>query len=219
MITRIEGEGNGGRTMHFTASSEASIVANNYLEHPTYIRNLGPVDIRVIDPLNVPTGSFELRFLPDSNGLYSDNSQWVLINQLTQDSVYSRQSIAMNYEQLIPELGIAIQVEEPVYETDNTNKYTEMVHSSIEYGDSSKPWLIGLEDQDNNSFLNWIRIGSQFEPPFEDIGGFNVSDDFENIVGGTWASYKSLADTTNSPAPGQYFVRGTALKIAEHHKR
>ncbi len=203
-ITRIEGEGNGALVTRFTQESEQYIVNNYVMNHPTYQRNMGPVDIHVINPLNVTTGQFEIKFLPDTGGQLSNDSPWELTNLTTGEVVNSDQSIASNNEQLIPEWGIAVQISQPDY-VDN-NKYTDLVSSSIEFSDPNKAWLTGVSDVDNNSFENWIRIGTQTTAPFEDFPQLNLSDDFESIVNGTWSAYKAIADTTNSPAPGNLYT-------------
>ena len=62
IITRIEGMGNGGTALELDSASHDAIVNNFYLSHPTYKSGYGPVNVKVVDPLNVPAGNFVLRF-------------------------------------------------------------------------------------------------------------------------------------------------------------
>jgi len=62
-ITRIEGQGNGGNLLTLTPESEAKIVQNNFWEKITYEAGQGPLNIKVIDPINIKGGSYQFRFV------------------------------------------------------------------------------------------------------------------------------------------------------------
>jgi hypothetical protein len=63
-ITRVEGQGNGGNYLDLTQESVEKIlngtVTNNEI---TYENGRGPVNIKVVDPLNVPNSSFALSLI------------------------------------------------------------------------------------------------------------------------------------------------------------
>jgi hypothetical protein len=63
-ITRVEGQGNGGNNLELTQESVEKIlngtVTNNEI---TYENGRGPVNIKVVDPLNVPNSSFALSLI------------------------------------------------------------------------------------------------------------------------------------------------------------
>src|SRR5690606_20469691 len=61
-ITRLDGTGNGGRELQLTAASENAIVANGFKGELEYDYNGGPINVKVIDPLNVVGGYFECKF-------------------------------------------------------------------------------------------------------------------------------------------------------------
>lgn len=65
-ITRYEGCGNGGLDIDLDPAVESEILANGKATTLKYVKGKGPVDIKIIDPLNVKPGSFTLTFLPDS---------------------------------------------------------------------------------------------------------------------------------------------------------
>ena len=62
LITRLDGYGNGNRSLELTAESEQSIIEQGYLANPTYDYGRGPINIKVVDPLNLASGYFECKF-------------------------------------------------------------------------------------------------------------------------------------------------------------
>ncbi|MEO6304378.1 MAG: hypothetical protein ABIP51_14530 [Bacteroidia bacterium] len=62
-ITRIEGQGNGGNMLTMTKASEDEIVANGFKADITYENAQGPINIKVVDPLNVKNSDFTFRFI------------------------------------------------------------------------------------------------------------------------------------------------------------
>jgi len=67
-ITRIEGQGNGGRDMLLTQVSIDKIMSFPWkTENLTYDRRRGPIDVKVIDPLKVKGGKFTVKFYYDDS--------------------------------------------------------------------------------------------------------------------------------------------------------
>jgi hypothetical protein len=230
-ITRVEGRGNGGNVLELTEESEADIVANYTPKEVTYAQGSGPIEIKVIDPLNVVGGDYRITFVKDANTAtlshHLDSATWYLVNlENTDDTLFSRQTIELGSEQLIPELGISINIQQYQYGvTEVINSYpnpflnstkhytTELLHSSMEFADSSKRWLAGVEDRDGITSQNWIRSGTASEEGpnlpdgipeddlcaqndlvlYNDYVGMDDLEIFENVVGGTWAPFKSVA--------------------------
>lgn len=64
-VTRIEGQGNGGNFLDLTAESVNKILASptGREDRITYENGRGPINIKVVDPLNVPNSSFDLKFI------------------------------------------------------------------------------------------------------------------------------------------------------------
>lgn len=64
-ITRIEGNGNGGNKLTLTRESELAILNSNdgFASQIQYENGQGPLDIRVVDPLNVVSSNFSFRFI------------------------------------------------------------------------------------------------------------------------------------------------------------
>ncbi len=63
-VTRLEGQGNGGNLLELTSESVSSILANgDRVNAITYENGRGPINIKVVDPLNVPNSNFSVTFL------------------------------------------------------------------------------------------------------------------------------------------------------------
>jgi len=145
-ITRIEGRGNGGLELEFTDETIEALLEkdpagptedggvveygdDNYpiVYNPVYKNGKGPVDIKVIDPLNVVDANYKLKFNPEFDWFTFENftrsedpdlhgdtvgitstKHWYLINEETGDIYVSDTSTHMKYEQLFIDLGISI---------------------------------------------------------------------------------------------------------------
>ncbi|MFH1321410.1 MAG: hypothetical protein ABII90_12270, partial [Bacteroidota bacterium] len=66
-ITRIEGQGNGGLVIDLTQETIDEIMSGPpwRVDNPVYQRRKGPVDVKVIDPLNVKGGNYVIKFFYD----------------------------------------------------------------------------------------------------------------------------------------------------------
>ncbi len=207
-IRRIEGQGNGGHIIDITSESEDNIVANFKMAEVEYMNTFGPVNVKVVDPLNVVDGNFELRFNADTligadnlTGVLNNTDTWTLTNLTTGEVWESETSIAVGNEQIIPEIGLAISIDQEDYELRGGSYFTYPLEATIEYADSSKRWLSGVKDQEGNSYFNWIRSGTQFVDPDATLGAddpaqfndYTVEDPdeiYEGLLEGVWAPYR-----------------------------
>lgn len=86
-ITRVEGQGNGGNILTLTRASEDEIVANNFKADVTYENAQGPLNIQVVDPLNVKDSRFSFRFInhryEDTDPEISENAFISVTNSVT----------------------------------------------------------------------------------------------------------------------------------------
>lgn len=181
-ITRIEGTGNGRNDLNLSRTSENEIMSGEpwRADELTYTRGRGPIKLRVVDPLNVRPGKFELRFynevdeVVDGVPQYSsvlDSAQWVLVNTDTDEMIYSQRSIDYEYEQIIPEYGISIQIGQYDYdETVDGELLAELLSWEVDFADDV-PWLNGIPDTDDFTLQNWIMSGRSNEDLDSDIYG------------------------------------------------
>ena len=168
-IKRLDGHGNGGNDLSLTAESEQSILENGYLNTPVYDYGSGPINIKVVDPLNLAGGYFECLFSDDglnstgNNG--SDSSKWTINRYASEggallDSKSGTFSIDRVYEEIIPQWGVSVVINQIKYSGTSTAQFTDPISSSISFSDSSKQWLGFVGDQDVMYPNNWIRSGN-----------------------------------------------------------
>ena len=172
-ITRLDGTGNGGLMVDLTTESEEKILQNGFLEELEYAEGAGPINVKVIDPLNVVPGYFELAFIDydTDNTNSADTAKWEIRRFENKgdaepiESISSELTIANDNEQLIPQWGISVQILQRPYEVYNESdgKSTEfttfMLDDAIKFADSSKQWMRFVEDQSGFDVRNWIRSG------------------------------------------------------------
>jgi len=175
-IIRHDGSGNGNLSLELTAASTNTILQTGKLNKLVYAQNGGPIAVKVVDPLNVADGYFECRFRnytpTSSNG--ADTASWVIYRfenegGMLVDSVTSQVTIKKNNEQIIPQWGISVQINQVNYTGSGApyERVTSPISATIEFSDSSKQWLSFVEDNDTYYPTNWIRSGD-FIPVTDD---------------------------------------------------
>ena len=213
-ITRVEGQGNGGLILDLEPSSVDAVLASpvHRMDQVTYKKGFGPVDVKVINPLVVPSAQFELWLLDSTTvptyDIYTYNrlndAYWKLIKvdgePSDDDTVYSSQAILVRDERLIPDWGISVAMVQQPY-TDN-NDFTEFLGASITFADPNKAWFTGIPDQEGETMLNWIRSGTvvlEAGVLFPDRIGNDPEEEYEGVLNGTWAPWPLMADTGLQP--------------------
>jgi hypothetical protein len=218
-ITRLDGHGNGNRSLEFTDATLKSVLTNGYVETPEYDYGMGPINIKVVDPLNLANGYFECKFRDYTPSVWKpsahavDTANWIIYrydkkggNKI--DSVESERTIAESNEQIIPQWGISVQISQELY-TGTGSQYdrsTSIIDASVDYVDSSKRWLSFVPDNDAFYPTNWIRSGDYTPDPLTDclpdgldhLNPCNYKDEagqdddklFAKILGGGIAPHK-----------------------------
>lgn len=175
-ITRLDGFGNGNRALELTTESRNAIIENGTLDKVKYDFDGGPINVKVIDPLNVVGGYYELEFkdytptATISSYNSADTASWVIRRYTKEggdliDTIASEQTIKIDNEQLIPDWGVSVQIYQSNYTRDNTAStssydfFANPISSSINFADSSKRWLLAIPDDDLYQPTNWIRSG------------------------------------------------------------
>lgn len=174
-ITQIEGIGNGGTFLKLDSAYRANVVLNGSQANPVYQSGAGPIDIKVVDPLNLAGGTYTLGFGQDSVSVNEDT--WWLARNYTDesgfvqnDTVWSDYVIGTRNEQLILDWGISVNVNQTFFVGSGncTSQFVDPIDATISYTDSSKAWLSGVPDNDGNYPTNWIRSGNNNKPsPFD----------------------------------------------------
>lgn len=227
-ITRIEGQGNGGNNLDFTKETIENILKLNKVSNPEYVNGYGPINVKVIDPLSVKKNNYILKFLPNATTPGNLNlAKWMLIFNNGKDTILSDTTITVANEQLLLNHGLSISIGQVFQTGDHAKaKSNGFIESSIVFADSSKRWLTGLSDNDGSVAMNWIRSGNREDPSQSLNNDYDVApagtdptwldpnEDYEKILGGTWAPYRlcsrgdgktvSLSDFANGPAWNQF---------------
>ncbi|HNW67432.1 MAG TPA: hypothetical protein PKK66_01080 [Bacteroidales bacterium] len=200
MITRIEGQGNGGYYLDMTDQCRNQILQNNKIDKITYKNNYGPLNIKVFNPLKVQANDYIIRFL-DGGDDVSDTTNWVLQvvdgNGNVVEEVYSEYAIKVNNEQLLLDHGLSVCIQNSPFKMhqDNVKEYVmshggmnyqnisthgqvDLLGSSITYTDAAHPWLSGVTDMDGDYPSNWIRSGQQSAGAWDEASG--VQDGVED---------------------------------------
>ncbi|MBA3707025.1 MAG: hypothetical protein H0W84_14315, partial [Bacteroidetes bacterium] len=218
-LKRIEGKGNGGNILDITDQTAAEIVAGPAYRslHPLYENGRGPISIKIVDPLNVPAGSFSITLYtnPKVTGNI-DSSRWQLKNLGTGDTVNSETTIKLPNEQIIngqakklssltnnlmPKWGISVNATLGVEPGGSTFFNNGFLEATMSFSDVSLNWLTGVADAEGVNQNNWIRSGAfkdPLNPQYDDYSIYNGTDDvqaYEKVLGGTWAPFRLSAYT------------------------
>jgi len=266
-LTRIQGHGNGGMQVEMKQSSIDLLMAKEpygyivnkiesgkndtvyfgdstnfpIIENPVYETSHGPVDIKVVDPLNVQKANYSLKFYDcltphdvDSTDRDSTNivrAKWKLINTDNNNVYDSDTTIAVNYEQLLLDIGLSVNIHQQLFPGDtlDNGEHTDrngFIMSSISYKDSSRRWLGGVEDVNiPGDPENWIRAGMYKNVANPALNDWHMAIDlpedplqmYGKIVRGTWAPYilSAFYETQGDAAPAYNTRSKTENRMSE----
>ena len=122
MITRIEGQGNGGFFLDMTDESRDLILENGTYNNVQYKNNYGPLSIKVIDPLQVKPCDYYIKFLPnDVSKDVNDETEWQLIisDEISDEELEelglertfnTSKPISVTNEELFLDLGFSVAI-------------------------------------------------------------------------------------------------------------
>lgn len=213
-ITLLEGYGNGNNVLDLKEESIEEIMSGEpwRTDRPVYENGAGPVKIQVVDPLNIPEDTYTLKMKDAemwSYGTVKPGANWELINSKGEivESLYPITFVSN--EQLLTDYGFSIeftQVEAAGYKDRNENK-NGFLEATIEFADDTKPWLGFIPDGEGQDEYNWIRVGTyqsgEMENPdksYDDYVGMDDNQNYEKILGGTWAPYSFTSKFKFGPA-------------------
>ncbi|BDS15434.1 hypothetical protein [Aureispira anguillae] len=204
-ISRLDGSGVGSKQfLEITnlGSIENAIVNGENVGKIDYAAGNAPIDIKIVDPLRVAGGTYQLHvcdknytWTKDSvTGVYqankgnysalTDSIYWVLTDVDDPQVLWSSfQTMDWDYEQYIPDLGISVSIQQVASPSaqgeDAIGNNTGWIGSGIIYSDSVThgKWYKGLED--GEGIYNMIKNG-----PGEDDELFDPNKEFSTSEGG-----------------------------------
>lgn len=212
-LTRVEGQGNGGRDLALTFESVREIVAepDGQKELITYQAGRGPVDIKVVDPKNLPNADFVFKMHDSITPGDLSDAYWSLeciggdCPNLGTDAnpeltAWAQKPVGLSNgnEQIIPEWGLSVFLEQR--NDPGCDDPTALIDSRVFYGGTNF-WLTGISDVDGLTPLNWIRSGTQADPPAYADYACDDEQVYEGVLNGTFAPWKlaSHQDSVMSP--------------------
>jgi hypothetical protein len=184
----------------------------------------GPINVKVVDPLNVPSAEFEIWFQDSTDlpsmvdfGTYDEfnDAYWFIKNLNTGEVINSNQAIRVADEMLITKWGISVSIGQAFY-TDNGD-YTLPLNAEVTYADASKAWYAGIPDADGDNVFNWIRAGLATDDGtlYPDYTGKDDDQNFEKILGGTWGVWPLVGDTSFQPVSPALKSSTNVAKISQ----
>jgi hypothetical protein len=220
-LTRIEGRGNGGLYVNIKEDYLDSILSPSTWEtrNLTFQAGEGPVALKVVDPLVIPPGDFTIQFIDTTGSGNSENFTWLLYERNNPDApidtIFADQTVRQRNEQIMFELGLSLTVGPGYPAHDDEAVRNGFVGFDIAYDDETDQWLSGFADQDGNEISDWIKSGT-FYPSAQDIPASqndcfldpptnsipcDENEDYENILGRTWAPFAVASYDTAHPIP------------------
>jgi len=230
-ITRIKGMGAATNNVELndTTKYQLSQPGVSLVNNIEYESGKGPFILKVIDPLNIPNDDYRIKFFkPSLTSAYNDSKWQIFRVSDGQLMATSDTSISVGYEQLVPELGISVFMQQTT-DPFATKQYMaeDLLGSEMAFKDDNKKWLTGVKDIDGCHIYNWIRSGIQgleSNPScpdlFRDFGikanattgtpsaPFDPNQVFEGVLGGTWAPGGLCAKGTQDIQGSKYPLEG-----------
>ena len=192
-LTRLEGRGSGRKKLRISQASELALLQSESgrLDEVTYLPGFGPFDVLLLNEASLGH-AFELAVLS------VDDTEAVPfeLRDLTSGEAFTATWTPENNVVSFLDLGLAL-----AYDASSVGpgvEVAEVLGSSLE-GDGLA-WWIGVEDQEGETALNWIRSGL-YEGQDDDAYGLVFSDladpeeVYENVLSGTWAPYSVVSAT------------------------
>ncbi len=221
IVTRTAGQGNGGRFLELSDESVTEILSKpmadsitnlpggaNYpiAYNLTYKKGNSPVDVKIIDPLNVKDGNYTIQFDSmfkikvrvgtDGQDTTMMVSRWSLTDTKTGKIYVSDTTTDIKNEQLFLDLGLSVNIEQTLYPGPYIVDYNidpgppvgnipvwapvlpknGYLGGSITYQDSTKTWLNFLPDVDGEPILDWIRAGNSKDAYDWNVGSKKAYD-------------------------------------------
>ncbi|MBO7276774.1 MAG: hypothetical protein J6U84_02310 [Bacteroidales bacterium] len=223
-VIRLEGQGNGGLVLNFDKATTEQLMGKrgeealdengnpvNFVPTPVYSINYGPLNVKIVDPLAVRTGSYILKIVPGEGTM--NEAYWEITNanggEVYEgvDVIRSSRPIGEINEEIIFELGLSIQLTNPKpLAGSNASTITAgeakggeviagaLLSSSITFADPSKTWLYGMADNDASQVTDWIRAGGVTGSDAEDLSNAWL-DYFHTGIMGSLSAIKTPMDS------------------------
>jgi len=201
-IIQIEGHGTGQNVVDITQATHDEIMSGAPWKATTleYQPGRGPITVKVVDPMNVPADTYTVKF--DSVNYFISTSfmngkvmegNWYLYNS-KHDTVRSESWVSVNYDQLILDWGLALNITQAEIPFKYGNVNNGFLEATIEYGDVGKVWLTFIPDDDREGPRNWVKSG------YNDGDNSDKNAVYEKVLQGWWAPFQQGSISLHGPA-------------------
>lgn len=158
-ITRLDGKGNYGAFLQVEDGLYDRIFNGTFNGEIPYKKGGGPINVKVVNPLEVRDAELELRmYNTDGSTTVNSGTRWFVTDVNSGKEVYSDVTMAFLNEQIIQDYGVSITLG-PVDTLGSrrsdlsANENNGAVGASIEYADPNKPfWFSGVPDTDEQLY-------------------------------------------------------------------
>ena len=164
VITRLDGEGSPGVFLDLDDSMYDKILSGTTDNRVVYKPGAGPIDVSIYNPLEVVDGVYNLEIIgefDETSCALADGARWRVTNTITGQVVDSEYTLDAVQEQLIPEFGLSINVNQvapsgshllpttsPFYTSDPTPN-NAVISTTLEYADEGGVnWFNAIQDDD-----------------------------------------------------------------------
>ncbi len=154
VITRIDGVGVGGNFLDMDESMNEKILDGSFDGRILYKDGAGPIAVKVYDPLEVKDGKYTLEIIGENVGgelcALKNGATWRMTDLQTGAVTESEQSIDVLNEQLLPQYGFSLSIEQSSEPGDNVNN-NGLIDIVAEYEDASgSAWYGAVQDDARN---------------------------------------------------------------------
>ena len=209
-ITRISGTGTGGRILDMQDGMHDVILDGSFDGRIEYKEGFGPLDVVVYNPLEVRNARFRLEILGEHrNCEISDGAIWRLTDLDSDFVAVSETTLDQLNEELIPEYGIALNVNQQENAGSATVEGNGALSATVEYeSDDATRWYAALQDglpSLGPDELNNVarRLYEFILTDGEDVTSSSTDpdSDFEDLGDGLWYPFMLTSSVTKQLGP------------------
>ena len=226
-VTRIVGVGNGGNELELTDETINEIlfdengnvkIANDTTNrfgspnypisyHPVYKAGFGPINVKIVDPLNVKSHHYELLFdemfekythnVTMNSEIRGDSAarmvnNWYLVDLDDNDTIYSDTTTIYSNEQMFIDRGISITIGQP-YDNGRiwVGEYYDVPQGGTDGPEHEENWhdYYTVVAPNNGVLVSSIEFEDPTNPWLDGIRDVDIPDSYLNwIRSGTYAS-------------------------------
>ncbi|HSG67897.1 MAG TPA: T9SS type A sorting domain-containing protein, partial [Bacteroidales bacterium] len=204
-VIQLEGYGSGNNVLDLDEDTHDEIMSGPpwKTDKVKYLSGKGPLDIKLIDPNNHKPDFYTLMF--DSVSYFTGSlmsgkivdANWFVYNTKG-DTVFSESTISRNFDQLILEWGISVNVTQQKIPFEPGAHNNGFLEATMEFEDPAVLWLSFIPDMDLSSRSvsrapkDWIRSGYAW-------GNYpgDPEEIYENVISGCWAPFKQAYSGEN----------------------